>query len=179
MLRNAGVVDAGGRGLCLVLDAAEAAFTGKRLLRRQEDRGRRSIPMPLPTDDLTEGGPAYEVMYLLDADDDAVPALRGRSPPLGDSLVVVGGDGLWNVHVHVDDVGAAIEAGIGAGRPHRVRVTHFAEQASQARRGRAAAEPRPARAVVVVAFGPGLARALRGGRRRGRAGRGRPSALDR
>ena len=157
VLRNAGVVDAGGRGLCLVLDAAEAAFTGKRLLRRQEDRGRRSIPMPLPTDDLTEGGPAYEVMYLLDADDAAVPPLRGQLAALGDSLVVVGGDGLWNVHVHVDDVGAAIEAGIGAGRPHRVRVTHFAEQASQAREAalRGAAT---GRAVVVVSFGPGLAR---------------------
>ena len=68
-------------------------------------------------------------MYLLDADDDRGPrAARRRSARLGDSLVVVGGEGLWNVHVHVDDVGAAIEAGIDAGRPHRVRVTHFAEQ---------------------------------------------------
>ena len=50
-------------------------------------------------------------MYLLDAADEAVPALRQTLVPLGDSLVVVGGEGLWNVHVHVDDVGAAIEAG--------------------------------------------------------------------
>ena len=49
--------------------------------------------------------------------------------------------GLWNVHVHVDDVGAAVEAGIEAGRPHRVRVTHFAEQAAAAR----AAHRRPHR----------------------------------
>ena len=48
---------------------------------------------------------------------------------------MVGGDGLWNVHVHVDDVGAAVEAGIEAGRPHRVRVTHFAEQLDRARAG--------------------------------------------
>ena len=70
--------------------------------------------------DLSEDGPAYEVMYLLDAEDSAIPTLRSGSAPLGDSLVVVGGDGLWNIHVHVDDVGAAIEAGIEAGRPHRV-----------------------------------------------------------
>jgi dihydroxyacetone kinase-like predicted kinase len=56
--------------------------------------------------------------------------------------------------VHVDDVGAAIEAGIAAGRPHRVRVTHFAEQIAAAR-GRTAA--RDGRAVVAVAAGPGLA----------------------
>ena len=50
---------------------------------------------------------------------------------------MVGGEGLWNVHVHVDDVGAAIEAGIAAGRPHRVRVTHFAEQIEERSRRRA------------------------------------------
>ena len=63
-------------------------------------------------------------------------ALRETLGGLGDSLVVVGGEGLWNVHVHVDDVGAAIEAGIEAGRPHRVRVTHFADQIARRRTGR-------------------------------------------
>ena len=66
-----------------------------------------------------------------------------RWPPLGDSLVVVGGDGLWNVHVHVDDVGAAVEAGIEAGRPHRVRVTHFAEQVGPGRASAARRAHRP------------------------------------
>ena len=91
-------------------------------------------------------------MYLLDARRGPIAQLRSTLAGLGDSLVVVGGEGLWNVHVHVDDVGAAIEAGIEAGRPHRVRVTHFAEQV-------AAREPRPrvGRAIVAVAAGPGLA----------------------
>ncbi|NEA52336.1 dihydroxyacetone kinase, partial [Streptomyces sp. SID10815] len=57
-------------------------------------------------------GPAFEVLYLLEADDAAVARLRQRLDRLGDSLVVVGGDGLWNVHVHVDDAGAAVEAGV-------------------------------------------------------------------
>jgi dihydroxyacetone kinase-like predicted kinase len=96
-------------------------------------------------------------MYLLDAEPQAVAALRETLASLGDSLVVVGGQGLWNVHVHVDDVGAAIEAGIAAGRPHRVRVTHFAEQVAAAREGPAKQGP-AGRRVVVVAFGPGLAK---------------------
>jgi DAK2 domain fusion protein YloV len=151
-LKDAGVVDAGGRGVVVILDAAETALTGKRPPR--VETGHR-IPQPVltrPGADLVDGGPAYEVMYLLDAPDDAVTRLRRTLAGLGDSLVVVGGDGLWNVHVHVDDVGAAIEAGIVAGRPHRVRVTHFAEQI-------AAREPRPrtGRAIVAVAAGPGLA----------------------
>ena len=136
ILRDAGVVDAGGRGLCVVLDAVESAVTGKRPVRASTTIGSRAIPVPLPTGDLTADGPAYEVMYLLDAEDDAIPGLRTRLAPLGDSLVVVGGEGLWNVHVHVDDVGSAVEAGIEAGTPRRIRVTHFAEQLERTRSSR-------------------------------------------
>ncbi|HEX7717532.1 MAG TPA: Dak phosphatase, partial [Marmoricola sp.] len=64
----------------------------------------------------------------------------------------------WNVHVHVDDVGAAVEAGIDAGRPRRIRVTHFAEQIARAREKRA---ERRGRAVVAVAAGDGLATLFR------------------
>ncbi|WP_298520187.1 DAK2 domain-containing protein [uncultured Nocardioides sp.] len=152
ILRAAGVVDAGGRGVVVILDAAETALTGRRPPR--VEAGRR-IPRPVlaePGGDLVDGGPAYEVMYLLDAPDQAIAGLRTALAALGDSLVVVGGEGLWNVHVHVDDVGAAIEAGIEAGRPHRVRVTHFAEQAAARDR-----QPRTGRAIVAVAAGPGLA----------------------
>jgi dihydroxyacetone kinase-like predicted kinase len=92
-------------------------------------------------------------MYLLDADDGRMPELKRALAGLGDSLVVVGGDGLWNVHVHVDDVGAAVEAGIAAGRPHRIRVTHFAEQVAEARARRTTTTGRQ---VVAVAAGPGL-----------------------
>ena len=151
VLRRAGVVDAGGRGLSVVLDAAETAVTGRRPVGGKAPLGTHAIPVPLPSGDLTPDGPAYEVMYLLDADDAAVPTLRSALAPLGDSLVVVGGDGLWNVHVHVDDVGAALEAG----RPHRVQVTHFADQVERQVARRPAAR-RTGRAVVVVAAGAGL-----------------------
>ena len=152
-LKDAGVVDAGGRGLCVVLDAAETAVTGRRPVSMPHALGVRAIPQPLPTGDLTAEGPAYEVMFLLDAEDERIPALRAALAPLGDSLVVVGGDGLWNVHVHVDDVGAAVEAGIEAGRPHRVRVTHFAEQHGRRPAGDLV---RKGRTVVAVAAGAGL-----------------------
>ena len=130
-------------------DRADRA-SGRR--RSRPDDGSRDPSSAEPGADLVDGGPAYEVMYLLDAPDETIAQLRSTLAGLGDSLVVVGGEGLWNVHVHVDDVGSAIEAGIEAGRPHRVRVTHFAEQI-------AAREPRQrvGRAIVAVAAGPGLA----------------------
>ncbi|MEU7336631.1 MULTISPECIES: DAK2 domain-containing protein [unclassified Streptomyces] len=105
-----------------------------------------------------DGGPAFEVIYLLDAEDAAVTRLRERLDRLGDSLVVVGGDGLWNVHVHVDDAGAAVEAGVEAGRPHRIRITHFG--LGDAHTAGAAGLPpreRAQRAVVAVVPGEGLA----------------------
>ena len=156
VLAQAGVIDAGGRGVSVILDAAETVLTGRRPVPVTSPLGARHIPVPQQglAGDLSPDGPAYEVMYLLDAEDDAVAPLRAALGGLGDSLVVVGGDGIWNVHVHVDDVGAAIEAGIVAGRPHRIRVTHFAEQV-------AAAAPRDTgrtgRRIVAVAAGDGLA----------------------
>ncbi len=154
LLKQAGVVDAGGRGLCVVLDSAESAITGKRVTTTTPRVGTSAIPTAnVPTDDLTEDGPSYEVMYLLETEDDAIPALRQALAPLGDSLVVVGGEGLWNVHIHVDDVGAAVEAGIRAGSPRRIEVTHFAEQVARAREKRS---ERRGRKLVIVAAGPGL-----------------------
>lgn len=105
--------------------------------------------------DLLGDGPAYEVMYLLNATDPAaVETLTRTLDGLGDSLLVVGGPELWNVHVHVDDPGAAVEAGIAAGRPERIRISHFATQV-------ATREHRAPIAVVACAAGPGIAALLR------------------
>lgn len=104
-----------------------------------------------------EGGPAFEVIYLLEAGDAAVERLRERLDALGESLVVVGGDGLWNVHVHVDDAGAAVEAGVEAGRPYRIRITHFGAGDAHTARGERPVPERAQRAVVAVVPGEGLA----------------------
>ncbi|MFJ8644953.1 DAK2 domain-containing protein [Streptomyces sp. NPDC093546] len=152
VLERAGVVDAGGRGLVAVLGALVEAVSGQRVPGRtptRHARGPRAAVVPDP-EPCPAGGPAFEVIYLLEADDTAVARLRGRLDALGDSLVVVGGDGLWNVHVHVDDAGAAVEAGVEAGRPYRIRITHFGTQATQA-------PERAGRAVVAVLPGEGLA----------------------
>jgi DAK2 domain fusion protein YloV len=158
VLARAGVVDAGGRGVCVVLDALATAVTG--VLPAVVDT---TVPAHeveaarprsgLDVEDPDAHGPTYEVMYLLDARADTIPALRAALEPLGDSLVVVGAEPTWNVHVHVDDVGAAVEAGVEAGRPHRIRVTHFRDAARAS-----VAELHPAsRGVVSVVAGDGLA----------------------
>jgi hypothetical protein len=143
VLARAGVVDAGGSGLCVLLNALVEVVTGVAPV--------VAPPRPLraPVRETGSGDFAYEVQYLLDAPGPAVDALRSMLADLGDSLVIAdAGDGTWNVHVHVNDVGAAIEAGIEAGRPHRIAVTRFADQVPV----QAAAKDRAA--VVVVSGVP-------------------------
>ncbi len=131
VLARAGVVDAGGRGLCLLLDALVEALRGTAPVVAEPPAEPMVAPRPAVPDH-DGSGFGYEVQYLLDAGPEAVAALRPRLDALGDSLVVVGtGDGsppTWNVHVHVDDIGAAIEAGIEAGRPHRITVSPLTDQ---------------------------------------------------
>ncbi|MEU9026884.1 DAK2 domain-containing protein [Streptomyces sp. NPDC048383] len=150
-LSRAGVVDAGGCGLVAVLGALWQALSGE--APAEEPVRGRAVPVPSTPQPCAEeqGGPGYEVIYLLEASEEGVGELRERLDGLGDSLVVVGGDGLWNVHVHVDDPGAAVEAGVVAGRPYRIRITHFGDERRRAK------APRAQRAVVAVVPGEGLA----------------------
>ncbi|MDQ0958933.1 DAK2 domain fusion protein YloV [Streptomyces sp. B4I13] len=174
VLGRAGVVDAGGRGLVAVLAALVETFTGESPgmpglselsgLAGAAGRGEpvragnaeRSQGAESAEGAESAGGPAFEVIYLLEADDAAVGRLRQRLDGLGDSLVVVGGDGLWNVHVHVDDAGAAVEAGVEAGRPYRIRITHFGADDAHTRGGERPPRERVQRAVVAVVPGEGL-----------------------
>ncbi|MET7569853.1 DAK2 domain-containing protein [Streptomyces sp. NPDC005492] len=169
VLERAGVVDAGGRGLVAVLAALVETFTGELPVftalepharvpadathARVETVSAPGAPEAVPC----AGGPAFEVIYLLEAEDTAVNRLRERLDALGDSLVVVGGDGLWNVHVHVDDAGAAVEAGVEAGRPYRIRITHFGLGDVHTTGAERPPRERAQRAVVAVVPGEGLA----------------------
>ena len=173
VLKEAGVVDAGGAGFLLLLDALLHVLDG------------RPLPEPdtieVPEEDLAktmahaahdegdQGGIAdlrYEVMYLLEATDGTIPAFKDVWAGIGDSIVVVGGDGLWNCHIHTDDIGAAVEAALDCGRPRNIRVTDLLEQVEEERWVRDAAPelvgviastPVPT-AVVAVCTGDGIRR---------------------
>jgi hypothetical protein len=173
VLKQAGVVDSGGSGLVLLFEAMCHVLANDEL------------PVA-PNPDLIDvhvheapraDGPTdlrYEVMYLLDADDAKMHAFREVWSGIGDSIVIVGGDGLYNAHIHTDDVGAAIEAALDAGRPRDIRVTDLAEQVIEERWVREASagalamvmddsatdEP-PMTAVVAVVVGEGVGRIFR------------------
>jgi hypothetical protein len=197
VLKQAGVVDAGGAGFLLLLDAFLYVLDG------------RPLPEPsgVPAPDLSgltgiAGGNGsgsagvagvareataevragavpsvselrYEVMYLLAAPDESIEAFKEVWAGIGDSIVVVGGEGLWNCHIHTNDIGAAIEAAIDAGRPQRIRVSDLEEQVEEERWVRESvgapgagpstegAGPTPTTSVVAVVTGDGIGRIFR------------------
>lgn len=174
-LGRAGVVDAGGLGLVVVLDTLAALVTGRAPGDAPDAVAGTALPGGRARADLhigpdvfggsarwAESGygePGYEVMYLLDGSDGGrAAALRTALDRLGDAVAVVGdgapdGTGIWNVHVHCRDIGAALEAGMAAGRPHGVRVVPLIDR-------RPDAFPR-ARAVLAVVCGPETAELAR------------------
>jgi len=170
VLADAGVVDAGGAGLLLFLDAALHVVDGRPM-------PEPSVVAPLAEPVRPEGDDhepsiadlRYEVMFLLDAPDTEIDGFKGAWAAVGDSIVVVGGDGIFNCHIHCDDIGAAIECGIAVGRPHKIRVTDLLEELEerdwvQAEMGQPAdapaGEPVPT-AVVAVGVGSGVVAILR------------------
>ena len=170
VLKKAGVVDSGGTGLVLWFDALCHVVADD------------ALPVAPPLDSIhvhvqeqvsTHHGDIadlrYEVMYLLDADDAKMHAFREAWSVLGDSIVIVGGEGLYNCHIHTDAIGDAIEAALDVGRPRNIRVTDLTEQVIEERWVREAslvpdvdvAEPPPATAVVAVVVGEGVGRIFR------------------
>jgi fatty acid kinase len=173
VLKEAGVVDAGGQGLALMIDAFLAVVDGRPLPEPEVVTTPPAVEAHMHGDDASSL--RYEVMYLLEAKDSTIPAFKDTWASLGDSIVVVGGDGMWNCHVHTNDVGAAIEAGIDAGRPRSIRVTDLLGQVEEEQWVREQTTTHPAResavgsatatvpcttAVVAVGVGEGVHRLL-------------------
>lgn len=168
VLADAGVVDAGGAGYLLFVEALDQVVheegpTGQyavddfilnqSLSRRPEwsqEKGETPRPRPEPAHD----GPAFEVMYLLhDVTESQVATVREALDGLGDSVVVSSAEDVTHVHVHTDDIGAALEAGLAHGVPRRVAVS-LLELRSPALQ--------PGVGIVACAAGPGIAAVIEG-----------------
>ena len=182
VLKDAGVVDAGGAGFLLLLDSALHVVDGEPLPEPAEFDGPSAEQLEAVAHRVAaEGGVdvselRYEVMYFLDLADDRIQSFKEGWGAIGDSIVVVGGDGIWNCHVHTNDIGAAVEVALEVGgRPRQIRVTDLFEEVAEEHHqrelqmaGGAAAPgtgvpragaglPPVTCAVVAVASGPGLA----------------------
>lgn len=183
VLARAGVVDAGGSGLLLFFDALLSIVDHRAMPKpppavSQPGAGETFTQgdgrSPAASERATTQAPAvpelrYEVMYMLHAPDETIAAFKEVWAGIGNSIVVVGGDGLWNCHIHTNDVGPAIEAALDAGRPSEIRVTDLVDQIEEerwVREGAGASSeeppgPPPTTDVVAVVGGEGIGRIFR------------------
>jgi len=163
VLAAAGAVDAGGRGLLVLLDALRFTVTGQAPARAVYELSPRAAAPQTPVE---RPMPQFEVMYLLDrCDPAAADALRDRLGEIGDSVAIAHSatgqsmtGGAYSVHVHTDDAGAAVEAGLVAGRPSRIVISALTTGAARLAAGGWTRE----RAVLAVVDGDGAAELFAG-----------------
>ena len=127
VLKDAGVVDAGGAGLVELVRGVAAAVTGE------------PIPEPPPIEehlshDAIHQEPSqfrYCTVFLIEGEDLDRDKLEEDLEQLGDSLLVVGDPSAIKVHVHTDDPGAALSVGTKVGTIDRIEIANMHEQTQQ------------------------------------------------
>ncbi|MCW2975010.1 MAG: hypothetical protein JWM06_291 [Actinomycetia bacterium] len=156
VLRDAGVVDAGGAGLLELVRGIAAAVSGE------------ALPEPPPADER----PAIEAIhqelsryryctvYVIEGRDLEREVMEEQLEKIGDSLLVVGDRNAIKVHVHTDDPGAALSIGSAVGTIDRVEIANMHEQTQQREERLLAAVPDPpteraTTGVVAVVAGEG------------------------
>lgn len=166
VLKEAGVVDAGGQGLLTILEGCLQHISGE------------GQPAPMPSADARaqiatavehdEGDfYGYCTEILVSGSGLSRDKTLEQMHALGRSVLVVGDESLLRVHVHTEDPGAAIQYGTSIGTLLKVKVDNMEEQyrawlAEQAKASAASAAPAAAQAVVAVVPGDGMADILRG-----------------
>lgn len=181
VLKDAGVVDAGGAGFMLFIDSALHVVAGDALPEPEVVDGPsaeqlEAVSLRAGADGAVDVSELrYEVMFLLNLDDSQHRAFMTAWGEIGDSIVVVGGEGLYNCHIHTNDIGAAIEAPLKLdGKPFNIRVTDLFEEmeeehaqreaamgaggaAAPAKKSAVASLPAVNCAVIAICSGDGLA----------------------
>ena len=149
VLAAAGVVDAGAQGYVLLLDVLAETLGGPTAVAlTTAPTPPTSVPYRRPA---ASTGLRYEVMYALrGAEPEALDALRLELSRRGESVVVVGDGTVAQVHVHLADAGAAVEAGLVHGALSQIRITGLPDEPVTAER-----------AVIAVVAGAGLAETVR------------------
>ena len=125
VLRDAGVVDAGAAGLVEIVRGIAAVITGEVLPEPpelEEELGIEAVHQELSRY-------RYCTVFVVEGSDLDVASLEGELEQLGDSLLVVGDRTALKVHVHTDDPGRALSAGVARGVVGGVEVANMHEQA--------------------------------------------------
>lgn len=150
VLKEAGVVDAGGRGLVAIFEGMLARLCGEELRTAEEELVHAVSVAPSLLEDYR-----YEAQFILHCKDAHAERLRETLHELGGSVLVVGEEKVYRVHVHTDQLGRVIEEASGIGRLTDVEITDLKQQVEEAGQARAAGADKTI-GVVAVAVGEGI-----------------------
>ena len=130
VLKQAGVVDAGGKGLMYLIIGFYNAIAGieevnevvvEKEVLKPEIKKREHID----TDDIEFG---YCTEFMINTEYSDIDNFRNELSPLGDSLLVVGGDGIIKVHVHTNNPGIALEKALKLGSLKDIKIDNMRYQ---------------------------------------------------
>ena len=164
VLKKAGVVDAGGKGWLIALEAMLSSMQGEDVVAESAGDGaavkEAADFSDFNTEDITF---TYCTEFIIDRENDKDPeALRAFLSGLGDSLVLVDDDEIIKVHVHTNDPGKALSEAVTYGsfvtvKIENMRLQHTEKVMTESEKEPKIAEPEKALGVVSVCAGAGLA----------------------
>ena len=164
VLKKAGVVDAGGKGWLVALEAMLSALRGEDIVApetSEEVQVKDSADFSdFNTEDITF---SYCTEFIISRENDRDPEdLRAFLSGLGDSLVLVDDEEIIKVHVHTNDPGSALHEAVNYGsfvtvKIENMRLQHTEKVMTEAEKAPKIAEPEKKLGVVSVCAGAGLA----------------------
>ena len=158
ILRQAGVVDAGGAGLLELVRGLTAAVTGEEV--PEPPAGLEDVGLDAIHQELSRY--RYCTVFVVEGERLDRDALERALEPLGDSLMVVGDESALKAHVHTDDPGAALTLGAARGVLEGVEIANMHRQTEQRETRLLELVPDPrATEVVAIVAGEGNARLFR------------------
>ena len=165
VLAKAGVIDAGGKGYCVILDGMLCALRGKPFAAAAVEGTRRErADFSEYSDEDIRFGYCTEFIVIRDGDRD-VRKLNAVLGSIGDSLVLVDDETYIKVHVHTNNPGTALEEALPYGQITSIKIENMREQHSQKvienapeeKPARKVAEPARRFGFVAVCAGAGIA----------------------
>lgn len=163
VLKNAGVVDAGGKGLICILDGMLYTLkTGELIELEDISYEEETIENPIMSFD-GEIAFSYCTEFFILGKNIDYDSYKYKIIELGDSLVVVGDENLVKIHIHTNNPGRVLEIALEYGELSKIKIDNMKEQHRQLLDIEEAKEEIPVEehkeyAIITVAMGEGIAR---------------------
>lgn len=131
VLKQANVVDAGGKGFVLILIGAYKALKGEKIEIAEDETLKKKAPADVNLNQIDEDiefGYCTEFIINTENENEDVNSFRDKLLPLGDSILVVGGSGIIKTHLHTNNPGKALEYALELGALQDIKIDNMRYQ---------------------------------------------------